>query len=149
MWYELSCRDRILSWRNWRKSLDELSWHECLNEVAKSWNRVPQINHYLTPDQVNQWPNPWELINDNIYCDLSIALGMFYSLILTKHPEAESSSINIYNSNNGWINLCIVNNGICALNWILGSAVNTSTLPTNTMSLNFSYTKIDLSAQLD
>jgi hypothetical protein len=144
IWHDISCRDRILRWREWRNSLADLSLDDCLKEVAVAWAKAPVVNHYLTPDNISEWPDPWNLINDNIYCDLAITLGMYYSLILSDNKNIlENVSIEIYKTNVGWINLCSISHGLYMLNWSPRSVVNISTL-SNLGKPIFVYTKIDL-----
>lgn len=146
MWYDNNCRDRILEWRRWRQRLDSMPWQECVCEVAKVWHLAPRVNHYLLPDLSADWPNPWELINENYYCDLAIALGMFYTLILTNHPENVDVKLQIYQGDSGFDHLCVVDGGKYYLNWSSGEIVNTPTL-TNT-KLVYSYSKEDLLSKL-
>jgi hypothetical protein len=149
IWHDISCRDRILKWREWRNSLALLTLDECLKEVAVAWAKAPLVNHYLTPDDINEWPDPWQLINDNIYCDLSIALGMFYSITLCDNPHiSDNVRIEIYKSVDGWINLCSIDQGLYMLNWEPRSVVNISTLPNLGNSI-FVYSKIDLVNKLN
>lgn len=149
LWHDISCRDRILKWREWRNSLVPLPLDECLKEVAINWAKAPLINHYLTPDDINEWPDPWQLINDNIYCDLSIALGMFYSIALCDNPHiSDNIRIEIYKTSDGWINLCSIDQGLYMLNWTPRSVVNISTLP-NLGNPIFVYSKIDLVNKLN
>lgn len=149
LWHDISCRDRILKWREWRNSLVPLTLDECLKEVAINWAKAPLINHYLTPDDINEWPDPWQLINDNIYCDLSIALGMFYSIALCDNPHiSDNIRIEIYKTSDGWINLCSIDQGLYMLNWTPRSVVNISTLPNLGNSI-FVYSKIDLVNKLN
>ena len=149
IWHDISCRDRILKWREWRNSLTQLSLNDCLNEVAITWAKAPVVNHYFTPDNINEWPDPWNLINDNIYCDLSIALGMFYSIVLCDNPHIpDNVRIEIYESTDGWINLCSIGDGLYMLNWSPRSVLNISTIPF-LGKLIFTYSKIDLASKLD
>lgn len=149
IWHDINCRDRILKWREWRNSLAALSLEDCLTEVAVTWAKAPVVNHYLIPDDLNDWPDPWNLINDNIYCDLGVALGMFYTLHLCDNPHiSDNIRIEIYNSTNGWINLCSIDSGLYMLNYTPGGVVNNSTLSNLGKSI-FSYSKIDLTLQLN
>lgn len=38
--------------------------------------------HYLHLADVDDWPNPWNLLNDNNYCYYARGLGMVYTLML-------------------------------------------------------------------
>lgn len=149
IWHDISCRDRILKWREWRNTLSTFTLDECLKEVATSWAKAPVVNHYLIPDDINEWPDPWNLINDNIYCDLGITLGMFYTLSLCDNPHvSDNIRIEIYKSSDGWINLCSVDDGLYMLNWAQRAVVNKSTIP-NLGNPIFSYSKIDLQNKLN
>lgn len=147
MWYSISCPDRLLEWRRWRQELDKVDLHSALDHVAKTWMMVPRVNHYLAPDEVDKWPNPWELVNDNHFCDLAVALGMFYSLQLSKHANDIDVELAIYSYTSGWINLCRVDGGLSVLNWEQGQIVNTPTLPSSA-TLIHRYKKLDLAAKL-
>lgn len=131
MWYDNNCRDRILRWRDWRLTMDSLPFDEALLEVARTWAMIPIVNHYLAPDQVLEWPDPWMLIDDNHYCDLARCLGMYYSLMLSKHKDEHEFSIAIYKDADAqsWYHLCLVDNGKYVLNWDLGQVLNISPLP--------------------
>lgn len=149
IWHDISCRDRILRWREWRNTLSTLALDECLKEVATAWAKAPVVNHYLIPDDIKEWPDPWNLINDNIYCDLGIALGMFYTLSLCDNPHvSDNIRIEIYKSSDGWTNLCSVDDGLYMLNWTQRAVVNKSTIP-NLGNPTFSYSKIDLTSKLN
>jgi hypothetical protein len=147
LWHDINCHDRILNWREWRQHIAKLSTDDCLKAIAEAWARAPQVNHYLSPDIPEDWPDPWQLINDNIYCDLSIALGMFYTVTLLERSDLDNVRLEIYQSNDGWINLCSINSGLCLLNWSPQAIVNTSTVPLPNRP-TFNYSKLDLISKL-
>ena len=95
IWHDINCRDRILKWREWRNSLTTLTLEDCLKEIAITWAKAPLVNHYLISDDINDWPDPWNLINDNIYCDLAVTLGMFYTLTLCDNPNIPDKMANV------------------------------------------------------
>lgn len=148
MWYDINCKDRILAWREWRQALDGMPFEDALATVARDWARVPLVNHYLAPDEMDKWPNPWELINEDYYCDLAVCLGMFYSLELSIHKPS-NMALNIYRDADAstWIHLCQIDNGKYVLNWKVGGIVNNSTLK-NSARLVFQYKEIDLADKL-
>jgi len=100
--------------------------------------------HYLAPDQISNWPNPWQLITDNLYCDLSIALGMYYSLALLDHPKITDLRLQVYKVPEGWLNLSSINQGKYVLNYNHGKVVNNSQLSISQKNLRFEYLNIDL-----
>jgi len=144
MWFDESPDDRILSWRLWRDELEKNSLDEVVGIIAKDWSKVPVVMHYLAPDQISNWPNPWQLITDNLYCDLSIALGMYYSLALLDHPKITDLRLQVYKVPEGWLNLSSINQGKYVLNYNHGKVVNNSQLNISQKNLRFEYLNIDL-----
>jgi len=40
------------------------------------------VTHHLHPHDIDNWPDPWELLSENTYCEVARALGMCYTLYL-------------------------------------------------------------------
>ena len=78
---------RLTQWIELRESIQSLSLKEMCIEVDKWWQMVPIINHHLHPDDISNWPNPWDLLNDNVYCYYARALEMVYTLKLSGVKE--------------------------------------------------------------
>ena len=81
--FQLSYDNRLKNWYDFRNQLTTLDTQQQLVEVDKWWQRAPLVNHYLHPKDTSNWPNPWELLVDNIYCPYARALGMYYTLMLS------------------------------------------------------------------
>jgi len=73
---------RLKSWHDLRESLTNAELNTTCIKVDEFWQKAPIISHYLHPDFIDDWPNPWELINENMYCPYGRALGMVYTLLL-------------------------------------------------------------------
>ena len=146
MWFNEPEDLRIVSWRNWRESLSKLPKEQILQQVAETWSRVPTVMHLLSPDQMDTWPNPWQLITDNYYCDVAINLGIFYSLALIESVEFDDLCLEIYQDQNGWINLSSVDQGKYVLNYSHGKIVNRSYVEETNKekTLLYRYSYIDL-----
>lgn len=121
-----------------------MTLEEAVQSTAITWGKVPTVNHYLAPDSPEQWPTPWELINDNHYCDLAICLGMFYSLALTQNTD--DLELRIYNFENNYLPVCTV--GKYAINMDHGAVVNIHSLPDQAF-LIYHYKKVDLSSKIN
>ena len=80
--FKLYGHERLTEWRNFRQQL-EISDNP-LQDIADFWGNAPFVNPYLNPDNPKGWPDPWHLILDDKYDDLGVALGMFFTLKLTK-----------------------------------------------------------------
>lgn len=74
--------DRLRDWFNLKESIRNSKIQIKCIEVDKFWQQCPMSNHFLHPADIESWPNPWELLNDNTYCYYARALGMVYTLML-------------------------------------------------------------------
>lgn len=145
MWFNEPSDGRIISWRNWRNTLENKPVETIVTEVASVWSQVPTVLHFLAPDTKDEWPNPWQLVTDNYYCDLGICLGMFYTLALIESPKFNNLAIEIYKTPDGWINLSSIDHGKYVLNFDHGRVVNSEYVSLDKINLVYSYSKIDLS----
>jgi hypothetical protein len=81
--FQLNYDSRLQNWYDLRQKLQNADTATKCIEIDKWWQSAPLVNHYLHPHELDTWPGPWELINDNEYCPLARGLGMIYTLLLT------------------------------------------------------------------
>ncbi len=80
--FQLNYDTRLQYWYNLRQTLQNSDIQTKCVEIDKWWQHAPLVTHYLHPHEIESWPGPWELINDNEYCHLARGLGMTYTLLL-------------------------------------------------------------------
>ena len=116
--------NKLLAWREFRTNLN--SWPDDIDHVAKTWAKAPISTGYLTYEDTNKWPDAWALINDSIFCDISIALGMFYTLYYSSYENKESMQIQHYHilEKHQTLNLLSLEDGKYMLNYHVGRSVN-------------------------
>lgn len=73
---------RLREWKHLRiisrgKALDQL----CV-DIDRWWQQAPLINYHTHPMDSNNWPDPWTMLSENIYCNLTRALGICYTLLM-------------------------------------------------------------------
>jgi len=124
MWFNNRSEDRIIHWRNFRKSLT--NWPNDLQSVTDIWSKAPRVNHYLCYNDIAIWPNPWTLISDNLYCDLAVSLGMFYTLYLSDYEHKDSMYLQGFKLKNShkYYNLLFCEQGKYVLNFDIDKVVN-------------------------
>jgi hypothetical protein len=71
----------MADWKSFRDSL-ELS-EDPIADTIKFFNRAPIVKIAVDPYDMNSWPTPWELIENNVYCDFIKILAICYTLQLT------------------------------------------------------------------
>jgi len=119
---------KILDWREFRSSL--IVWPDDIHVVTKKWGDAPISKGYLTYENTNAWPDAWTLINEGIYCDISIALGMFYTLYYSSYNNKDTMKIEHYHipTEHQTLNLVSLEGGKYMLNYHRGQAVNIHTI---------------------
>jgi hypothetical protein len=89
------------------------------------WFRAPIINKSISWQDYPNWPNPWQLLQQDGWCDLARALGIVYTLLLI--DTNSSDSISLVNTNLG--NLVLAGHGKYILNWVPGDLLNIESTP--------------------
>lgn len=143
MWTN-SPEKRLISWREFREHISTLSKEEAIAETARYWSQAPISNQYLAADLIRDWPDPWQLIHYNQYDDISITLGMVYTLVLAdgRFDDVfiavlkDDSTGDIYHT--AWIE-----NGKYIMNFDYNIVSSIDDLPTE-LSIKYKYSYDDL-----
>jgi hypothetical protein len=128
---------RLRLWHELRNTLQDSDIQTICVEVDKFWQQTPLITYYLHPDDIKDWPNPWELLNDNNYCYYARALGMIYTLLLLGIKDVDFCTAKDYN--NEEVVLVTVDRAKYVMNYWPNSVLNT----TFTEFSNIKYINID------
>jgi hypothetical protein len=140
--------DRLKEWKAFRSEIGTLPFDEALLKTVHLWSFAPFVNHHLDHYAPTDWPGPWDLLVENKYDDLAKALGMLYTLYLSKHGTEHSYSIvkaQVGSSLEGY-NLVLVDEGKYVLNYAFNEVISNQQLGTEVEFIQ-TYTESDL--QLD
>jgi hypothetical protein len=80
---------RLQDWYNLKQSSRELDILEKCVKIDNWWQKAPLVNRYLHTMDTDSWPDPWELLVENTYCEVARALGMCYTLYMTGVNDIE------------------------------------------------------------
>jgi hypothetical protein len=80
--FQSSYETRLQHWYELRQTLQHADTKTKCIEIDNWWQRAPLVTHHIHPQDVDNWPGPWELLSENTYCEVARALGMCYTLIL-------------------------------------------------------------------
>jgi hypothetical protein len=122
MW-PVSFEGRLRSWTALRTQIQSLNSNAALLAINSWWYAAPWRPYYLHWDDRPTWPDPWQLLNENIYCDVARGLGILYTIALADHPDIQDAQL-VLTQDNG--TLVQVGAGKYILNWEPDSIVNTS-----------------------
>lgn len=143
--FKLDTESRLMTWQRFRHSLEGLEFDLVLERTVEFWGDVPSMPYYLEYDSVKNWPDPWQLITENYYCDVAKCLGMLYTIYLSGHKESHPE-IRVYRDKNSMYLYSILwlYDGKYILNWDQEEIVNTKLLEENESVLLHRYTSKDL-----
>ena len=113
---------RLDSWNQLRESCQSLSPEQAVSAINQWWFRAPWSAYHLHWDDQADWPDPWQLLSDNIYCPLARGLGILYTITLLDRPDLQDACMIEYQSDN----LVLVSNEKYILNWDPDQVVNIS-----------------------
>ena len=119
-WYN-SFSDRLSAWAHLRSNLSS-DTERALSDINQWWSRTPWTAYYLHWDDRAEWPDPWQLLSDNVYCDLARALGILYTISLLDRADMADAELVLTKEGD---NLVQVAQGKYILNWSPDSVVNT------------------------
>lgn len=113
---------RHLAWYQLRQHLEKSE--DPLSDVTNFFIRLPRVKFYTDPYDSSTWPTPWELINENEYCEFNLILGICYTIQLTERFKDIRPTINlaldmvdknlyyllcindvVYGYNDSWVNI--------------------------------------------
>lgn len=115
---------RLREWKSLRiisrgKPLDQL----CV-DIDSWWQQVPLVNYHTHPLDTGSWPDPWTMLSENIYCNLTRALGICYTLLM-----CDVYSIHLYQATNHECvehNLVVVGSAKYVLNYYPNTVLSTN-----------------------
>ena len=111
---------RLKSWVDLRDSVAFISKESALLTVDNWWQQTPWRPYYLHWDDRATWPDPWQLLSDDVYCDLARALGIVYTLSMARPQDC--MDLEICETDQG--NLVSIDQGKYILNWVPGQLLN-------------------------
>jgi len=92
--FDKNFEDRLVTWAAFRQELE--SHPEPFQAVIDYYNKAPLVSIYTDPWDKTTWPDPWQLVEENKYCEFGIVLGMCYSLQLTERFKESIFEIHIF-----------------------------------------------------
>ena len=92
MWYQ-DFSDRLGDWSDLRTSVQNLPLEQALQTINEWWFNSPWQSYYLHWDDLPSWPDPWQLLSDNVYCDLARGLGILYTISMLDRADMADAEL--------------------------------------------------------
>ena len=122
MWHQTFAA-RLESWTALRTIAQDQDLETALAAINAWWSNSPWKAYYLHWDDYAHWPDPWQLLSDNIYCDVAKALGILYTISLLDRADMADATLVLTEDHR---NLVLVSKTKYILNWNSNSVVNTN-----------------------
>jgi hypothetical protein len=66
MWHK-TFDQRLYSWTDLRSQTKDLPIQTALIKINNWWAQTPWVPYYLHWDDRENWPDPWQLLDENIF----------------------------------------------------------------------------------
>jgi hypothetical protein len=84
---------RTNHWREFRQELETVD--HPLDRAIRFWNQAPISARTCDPYDRDTWPEAWQLIEENKYCDFGKILAIYYTISLTDRYSESKFEIQI------------------------------------------------------
>jgi len=86
MWHK-EFEERLIAWNQLRADCEGKDLYSALDTINAWWQNAPWQPYYLHWDDLSKWPDPWQLLADNVFCDLAKSLGMLYTVTMLNRDD--------------------------------------------------------------
>lgn len=117
--------ERLESWLKLRQQVAGADQLTALLAVNRWWFGTPWRAYHLHWDDRPTWPDPWQLLSDNIYCSLARGLGILYTMAIVDRADLQDIAL----VELGGDNLVLVDRSKYILNWEADTVVNINLEP--------------------
>lgn len=93
MFNEKDYYNRLTAWKNFRKELDQSE--DPFAVIREFYGKAPLIPMAVDPYNKELWPDPWEQVEENLYCPFTIVLAAYYALMLSNRFNDSRFEIHI------------------------------------------------------
>ena len=114
--------DRLAAWTELRTQAHAMDCLQALETINAWWHQTPWKPYYLHWDDQPQWPDPWQLLSDDVYCPVAKGLGILYTISMLDRADMADATLVLTDSGD---NLVLVQETKYILNWSPDSVVNT------------------------
>ena len=112
--------ERLESWTQLREQASTADAETALRAINSWWFQTPWRAYHLHWDDRAVWPDPWQLLSDDLYCPLARGLGILYTITMLDRQDLQDAVLAEFDSDN----LVLVAKEKYILNWDSTTVVN-------------------------
>jgi len=117
--------ERLTAWADLRAQAASLPLETALEAINTWWFKIPWRAYHLHWDDCEKWPDPWQLLSDDMYCPLARGLGILYTITIIDRADLQDCELIECGSDN----LVLVPQKKYILNWDQEQIVNINPAP--------------------
>jgi hypothetical protein len=117
-----SFAERLESWNRLRQQCELTTVDATVSAINRWWFQAPWTAYHLHWDDQEDWPDPWQLLSDDMYCPLARGLGILYTIAMLDRADLQDVCMIEYQSDN----LVLVDKEKYILNWDPDQVLNIS-----------------------
>ncbi len=114
---------RLDSWNQLRTQVADQPVESALETINSWWFQSPWTAYHLHWDDQITWPDPWQLLSDNMYCEVARGLGILYTITCLNRDDMDSAELVLTKDDR---NLVLLDKSKYILNWDRTVVLNTS-----------------------
>jgi hypothetical protein len=88
---------RLDSWNQLRTQVADQPVESALETINSWWFQSPWTAYHLHWDDQITWPDPWQLLSDNMYCEVARGLGILYTITCLNRGDMNSAELVLTN----------------------------------------------------
>jgi hypothetical protein len=92
--------ERLESWNQLRQQTATCDVESALGQINAWWFQTPWRAYHLHWDDRATWPDPWQLLSDDLYCPLARGLGILYTITMLDRADLQDAVLVEVNSDN-------------------------------------------------
>ena len=116
--------DRLTAWSALRAQAHDMECEPALELINAWWHQTPWKPYYLHWDDQPRWPDPWQLLSDDVYCPVAKGLGILYTISMLDRADMAPTTLILTEDGS---NLVQVAKEKYILNWRAEQVLNTFT----------------------
>jgi hypothetical protein len=134
---------RLSQWNFLRQQVANYESKQALDFINLWWFRAPWRAYHLHWDDWDTWPDPWQLLSDNMFCDVARGLGIMYTISLLDRADLADAELILTTDGYNLVQVC---DSKYILNWQSDTIVNINLAPIikHKLTLNQLKTKYNL-----
>lgn len=83
-------RDKLVEWVKLREHCDE-PFNQYLEKINLWWHHNQWVPYELDWSDKEQWPTPWDLLNQTRFCTVARGLGILYTLAMSNCDQIKTA----------------------------------------------------------